>query len=240
MWSLLPLLPDSGHARGSPASGQEGTPAAQVQFVEMVAFSPSAVAAPRSLGTCLTPFSHTSGPFLDLIGSQLNLHSGPPRPAAGCTPRPRRRARDVGGGTRMARCRVSRDLAGPQGAGGTRRGSRGAGGGRAGTPAPGPAAGPSRWRRALGMWPVVRGPAASGRAVRLGLAGPPAGRPALGTGKGARPRGFQFSRGRWLLFNIPTHVSVCSVHRSDCGSQAAVLSPSSKPNILPAYGLKSV
>lgn len=51
---------------------------------------------------------------------------------------------------------------------------------------------------------------------------------------------FGSQRGCWLLFNIPTHVSVCLVNRSDCERQAAVLSPLSKANILPAYGRKSL
>lgn len=45
-----------------------------------------------------------------------------------------------------------------------------------------------------------------------------------------------FIEALWLLFNIPTHVSVCLVNRSHCESQAPALSPLSKANILPAYG----
>lgn len=41
----------------------------------MVAASPSGVAAVLSLGTYLIPFNNTSGSFLDLIGSELYLHS---------------------------------------------------------------------------------------------------------------------------------------------------------------------
>lgn len=45
-----------------------------------------------------------------------------------------------------------------------------------------------------------------------------------------------FIEARWLLFNIPTHVSVCLVNRSHCESQAQALSPLSKANTLKAYG----
>lgn len=108
-------------------------------------------------------------------------------------------------------------------------------------------ASPRRW--ACGMRRVALAaprPPGGPSAVRVGGGrgcNSPALPPGRSPGPGNRETGglaaFSSHRGCWLLFNIPTHVSVCSVNRSDCESQAAVLSPSCKANILPAYGLKS-
>lgn len=67
-----------------------------MQFNETVAASPSGVAAALSLGTDSIPFNNTSGPFQDLIGSELLsafwgqeafLHQGSSeRTASGLTP----------------------------------------------------------------------------------------------------------------------------------------------------------
>lgn len=125
----------------------------------------------------------------------------------------------------------------------------GVGGGSAATPAPN---GQPAVRLALAVdmeacgsrWPgVLREPREPPRCAEAGAGtrGPARRRP--GPREPGSERGlaaFSSHGGCWLLFNIPTHVSVCLVNRSDCERQAAVLSPLSKANILPAYGLKSL
>lgn len=142
------------------------------------------------LGTCFWPFDHTSGPFPDLIGSELNLPSGwaglppAPRTAPGCTPLwPRRDRRGAGRGVSVGRA-PSPGLPRPRWASG-----RAAPGG-----APGAGAGARALARAAGARPVACPvwPGGLPEGVRLGLAGR-AGRPALGAGTGARPGRFQFS-----------------------------------------------
>lgn len=183
----------------------------------MVAASPSGVAAVLSLGTYLIPFNNTSGSFLDLIGSELYLHSRVRRllPAAAFPRHWSRADTALGEAWPGAGRRTVLASPGPRLASGRGRGSwlgvlqvreARARENPARRVKP-PGASPWWWKFrhvACGGYRL----AASGRprkaatvhaAWALGLAGAPAGRPgALGTGKWARrggggPRCFQFS-----------------------------------------------
>lgn len=181
-------------------------------------------AAALRLVTCLIPFSAPCGPLPDLTGLEPWVRPGvgsprsPRRTAPGRAPLRSQRA--PGGeapGPRLG------DRAGLQVAGGTGRGPRGGGGAASAVVGP---RGASPWRgpSGAGRVAVVASRPLGGPAVAEAGAGPPA----------ARPRRFRFHPGCWLLFNVPTHVSVCLVNRSGRESQAAVLSPLGKAHILAA------
>lgn len=174
-----------------------------MQFNEMVAASPSGVAAALSLGTDSIPFNNTSGPFLDLGGSGLYLHSGIRRvfsteAGANVLPRGRhlpRRGVTRGGadGARVA-SRSWPQAADTEPGGAPLVRERGEGSEWSSLGGPRPDGGNlGMWRAAVTAWRPRGGPGeplpGSTGDRGLGLAGP-AGRPgALGTGKRARRGG---------------------------------------------------
>lgn len=84
---------------------------------------------------------------------------------------------------------------------------------------PRPVSAPQLPPAAPGPWGERRARPPAGRGLR---------RPVLEAAAAAAA--FSFHWGRWLLFNVPTHVLVCLVNRSDAGAEAAALSPLSKVN----------
>lgn len=171
----------------------------------MVAACPSAVAAVLSLETCLISFNNTSGSLPDLIGFELYLHSGIGRPPLVQTYCHRVDAvlTEARPGRRADGARVAGTSLGLRPRGGTWRGSSGCGrrdsghsdSKRPGCGAPRPGGGHSDMcRSSPGVHPEAPGAAAVGprgrgwdKPARPPVAG------ALGTGKRARPRRFQFS-----------------------------------------------
>lgn len=199
-----------------------------MRFNEVVAASPRVAAAALCLVTGLIPFNNTSGPLLDPTGSEPCVRPGVRRPPLAHTHGPRADTDPVAArpGRGRHRCRVSGTALGYRSRGGTGRGSPG--GGRAASPVVRPR-GASPWRWHSGVWRVA--------VIALRPLGGPESPRSAGAGAGlpvARPRRFRFHPGCWLLFNVPTHVSVCLVNRSRRESQAAVLSPLGKATILPA------
>lgn len=199
----------------------------RVRFNEVVAASPSVAAAALCLVTRLIPWSDTSGPLLDLARLEPCVRPGVGGPrsrertAPGRTPLQPLRAPGAGGAAAGLGDRAGRQVAGRRRAGLPRRRESGE--------SRGPAAG--RLALAVTFRRAARG---SRRLATCGRPREPTGGGAWGWAAVARPRRFRFHAGCWLLFNVPTHVSVCLVNRSGRESQAAVLSPLGKANILPA------